>query len=117
MVLLGSIDGIDMDFVKIASTHARRSGNYQFHDRVAHQSRDFAPPHRAPTTPIFGHSLSIGHREHCGNLGWQMVWPNATSNPLYSSQWRRGRISRSAASVFSGFAVRTRPHRFEIRWT
>ncbi len=46
-----------------------------------------------------------------------MVWPKATSRPLYSSQWRRGRDSRRASSVRSGVFDLTRPQRLEMRWT
>jgi len=62
-----------------------------------------------PHDPDPRHIAAILHREHHGDVGWQIVCPNATRIPLYSSQCRAGRTARSATSVLSGVLVRTRP--------
>ena len=67
--------------------------------------------------PRAGTGRWTGQREQWGDVGRQRFWPNDTRRSLRPIQWRRGRRSRSAASVSLGRAVRTQPRRLEMRWT
>ena len=58
-----------------------------------------------------------GRRSVAAATPVQIALPNGTSRSLISIQYRSGRISARAASVFSGVVVATYPQRFVIRCT
>ena len=58
----------------------------------------------------------MGHWEHFGEIGEQIVLPKRTKIPLNSNQYCFGSIFINAISVCSGIFVLTHPNLFGILW-